>query len=559
MDHRGITLLAGLLLALAAAACGGPTPLGPTPPIVTPSPPAGRSPTPAPPASSSPGAGASATPATSIGLELVADGLADPLFAGHAGDGSGRLFVLEQAGRIRVVRDGSLLPEPYLDLSDRIAAGGERGLLGLAFSPAFGTDGRLFVDYTDRDGNTVVSEVTAPDPAADRADPASERVLLRIEQPYANHNGGALAMGADGLLWIATGDGGSGGDPQGNGQRLDTLLGKLLRIDPRPAAGAPYAMPADNPFVGRAGGRKEARGEIWAYGLRNPWRFSFDRATGDLWIGDVGQGSLEEVDHWPAGSPAGPNFGWNTMEGSACFEPADGCDRDGLVLPVAEYGHDRGCAVTGGYVYRGAGVAGLTGTYLYADYCSGTIWGLDAAAERPEPRALLESGVSVASFGEDEAGEVYVVDLAGGRVYRVIASAGQEARARRGVRQARATMTSTVTRISLSPASTGVGAASVAISFASRAPGKGPGCATDPSRIDRTGPSEAPAAFARAPAFARASATAASRAAASAAARSSTSKRTPSRVVAPAAIAPSIASGSRARSRSRATTPFRSS
>ena len=194
-----------------------------------------------------------------------------------------------------------------------------------------------------------------------------------------------------------------------------------MRIDPRPAAGAPYAIPADNPFVGRAGGRKDARGEIWAYGLRNPWRFSFDRVTGDLWIGDVGQGSLEEVDHWPAGAPGGPNFGWNTMEGTACFSPAEGCATDGLVLPVIEYGHDRGCAVTGGYVYRGAAVAGLAGTYLYADYCGGTIWGLDAAAERPAPRTLLESGASVASFGEDEAGELYVVDLAG-RLYRVVAA-----------------------------------------------------------------------------------------------------------------------------------------
>jgi glucose/arabinose dehydrogenase len=356
------------------------------------------------------------TPLDAIALAPVAEGLASPLYATHAGDGSGRLFVLEQEGRIRVLRDGRLLPEPYLDIRRRVAAGGERGLLGLAFSPRFAADGLLFVDYTDVDGDTVVSEFRAPDPAADRVDPASERILLRIDQPFGNHNGGALAAGPDGMLWIATGDGGSGGDPLKNGQMLDTLLGKLLRIDPRPAAGAPYGIPADNPFVAQDG----ARAEIWAYGLRNPWRFSFDRATGDLWIGDVGQNAIEEIDRWPAGSPAGPNFGWRVMEAGSCFEPADGCRRAGLVLPVAVYGHGEGCSVTGGYVYRGSALPGLVGTYLYGDFCSGTIWGLDAAAGQPAPRVLLEARIALASFGEDEAGELYVVDL-GGSVYRIVA------------------------------------------------------------------------------------------------------------------------------------------
>ncbi len=401
-------------VALLVVACGGaPTPTGPTPPVVTAPPMTSPTPAETPAATAAPTPPAS--PAATIGLAAAVADLESPLFAGHAGDGSGRLFVLEQAGRIRVIRDGRLVPAPYLDISDRVRAGGEQGLLGLAFAPTFATDGRLFVNYTDGNGDTVVSEFLAPDPAADRADPASERVLLLIDQPFANHNGGALAIGPDGLLWIATGDGGSGGDPQGNGQRLDTLLGKLLRIDPRPAGGAPYGIPADNPFAGSA----DARGETWAYGLRNPWRFSFDRATGDLWIGDVGQGSLEEVNRWPAGSPAGPNFGWNTMEASACFEPAEGCVTDGLVLPVAEYGHDRGCSITGGYVYRGTAVPGLAGTYLYADYCSGTIWGLDASAAQPTPRVLLEAGANIVSFGEDEAGELYVVDL-GGRVLQVV-------------------------------------------------------------------------------------------------------------------------------------------
>jgi glucose/arabinose dehydrogenase len=414
--------VAVLAVAVLVAACAEPTqvPSGPPPPVVT----AAPTPTPSPtPATPMPTAIPTAAPrAEAIGLEPVVDGLASPLFVGNAGDGSGRLFVLEQPGRIRVIRDGRVVGEPYLDLTDRIASGGERGLLGLAFSSTFADDGRFFVNYTDRSGATVVSELTAPDPAADVADPASERVLLVIEQPYANHNGGALAVGPDGLLWVATGDGGSGGDPEGYGQRLDTLLGKLLRIDPRPAGGAPYGIPADNPFVGRAAGRKDARAEIWAYGLRNPWRFSFDRATDDLWIADVGQGSIEEVNRWPAGSPAGPNFGWNTMEGTACFEPAEGCATDDLVLPVAEYGHDAGCSVTGGYVYRGSGLPGLAGTYLFADFCSGTIWGLDASGADPEPRVLAEGAGAIASFGEDEAGELYVADLAGGRILRVVAA-----------------------------------------------------------------------------------------------------------------------------------------
>jgi glucose/arabinose dehydrogenase len=425
---------AGALVILLLAGCGSaPSPDRPTPPIVSPpawapsptstapdtgAPSATEDATAAPTAATTPPPVPSPTTPGAIDLELVAEGFESPLFAGHAGDGSGRLFVLEQAGRIRVVRDGRLVRTPFLEIAGRVSAGGERGLLGLAFAPTFATDGRFFVNYTDRDGNTVVSEFRAPDPAADRADAGSERVLLRIDQPFANHNGGALTTGPDGLLWIATGDGGSGGDPLGNGQDLRTLLGKLLRIDPRPAGGAPYGIPADNPFVGRAG----ARAEIWAYGLRNPWRFSFDRASGDLWIGDVGQGAIEEVDRWPAGSPGGPNFGWNTMEASACFDPEEGCDRAGLVLPVAEYGHDRGCSITGGYVYRGAAAAGLAGTYLYADYCTGTIWGLEASAESPAPRVLLDSGHSVGSFGEDEAGELYVVDLAGGRLFQVVAA-----------------------------------------------------------------------------------------------------------------------------------------
>lgn len=366
--------------------------------------------------------GATSVDAGRIGLraETVVGGLRSPTLVTNAGDGSGRLFVLEQAGRIRVVRDGRLVDTPFLDISGRISSGGERGLLGLAFHPGFPADPRFFVDYTDADGNTVVAAFTVPAgrPSSDVADPGSERVLLRVTQPYANHNGGGLAFGPDGMLYIGTGDGGSGGDPQGNGQRLDTLLGKLLRIDvDRATGGRAYGIPPDNPFA--AGGGEP---EIWAYGLRNPWRYGFDRATGTLWIGDVGQGSYEEIDRTPAGTPPPIDYGWNVMEGSHCFAPAEGCDRTGLTLPMAEYGHDAGCAVTGGYVARAPTAGALAGVYVFGDYCSGRIWGLAAAGpDRQEPVTLLESGRSISSFGEDEAGDVLFTDLARGEVVRLVA------------------------------------------------------------------------------------------------------------------------------------------
>ena len=418
-------------VAIALAACGGtgPTllPSVPIAPTATPGPTVTAGPTvrPEPTPTALPSSpGPTSTPAAgweppALALAPVIDGLEAPLFVGHAGDGSGRLFVIEQGGRIRVIRDGRLVPDPFLDIGGRISSGGERGLLGLAFSPGYSDDGRFFVNYTDPAGDTAVAEyrVSADDP--DRADPASERVVLRIDQPYPNHNGGGLAFGPDGLLWIGTGDGGAGGDPEGRAQRLDTLLGKFLRIDPDPQDGAPYAAPADNPFVGREG----VRPEIWALGVRNPWRFSFDRATGDLWIGDVGQGEWEEIDVLRAGTSGGANLGWKVMEGSHCFEPATGCSTAGLVLPVAEYDHGQGCSVTGGVIYRGAAIPGLAGTYLFGDFCSGTMWSLDAGASQPASRVLAETELAIAAFGEDEAGELYVADLAGGRVLRVVAAA----------------------------------------------------------------------------------------------------------------------------------------
>jgi len=418
------------LLATAAllAACAGPAPtvtpvpttaLTSTPTALPGSPPAGASPAATgTPSRSEPSPTAAPWNPPPLSLARVVSGLQRPVWVGAAGDGSGRLFVLEQAGTIRVIRDGRLLNRPYLDIRDRVSSGGERGLLGLAFAPTFARDGRLFVDATDPDGNTFVAEFRAPDPTADIADPATERVILRIAQPFANHNGGGIVARPDGTLWIGTGDGGSAGDPQGNGQRMTTLLGKLLRIDPRAAGAAAYTVPPDNPFVGRT----DARAEIWALGLRNPWRFSFDRATGDLWIGDVGQDRWEEVDRVHAGDSSDRNFGWNVMEGRHCFSPADGCRTEGLTLPVVEYDHGQGCAITGGFVYRGTAIPALAGTYLYADSCSGRIWGLEAAAQVPTSRLLASTGASIVSFGEDDAGELLVADVAGGAISRLVAA-----------------------------------------------------------------------------------------------------------------------------------------
>jgi glucose/arabinose dehydrogenase len=359
--------------------------------------------------------------AIDLRTEVVVGGLEAPLLVTNAGDGSGRLFVVEQAGRVRVVQDGRLVDAPFLDVAGRISSGGERGFLGLAFHPDFPGDPRIFVDYTDPDGNTVVSAFNVSGgqgSPADTADPSSERVLLRVSQPFANHNGGGLAFGPDGYLYIGTGDGGDGGDPQENGQRLDTLLGKLLRIDVDAASGGrPYAIPSGNPFL--AGGGAP---EIWAYGLRNPWRFSFDRVTGDLWIGDVGQNSYEEIDRTRAGAPSPANYGWNRMEAMHCFEPASECDETDLVAPIAEYDHDAGCAVTGGHVARGERAGALAGVYVFGDYCSGRIWGLDAnGPDRQEPVLLLESGRSISSFGEDEAGAILLTDSARGELVRLVA------------------------------------------------------------------------------------------------------------------------------------------
>ena len=277
-----------------------------------------------------------------IDVELVFEGFEQPVQITNAGDGSNRLFVVSRLGTIRVIDAATTLASPFLDVGDLIRTGGsEQGLLGLAFHPAYRENGRFFVNYTNGQGNTVIAEYGASPGDPNRARPEAVRVVLTYEQPFRNHNGGMLAFGPDGYLYIGAGDGGSGGDPQGNGQRLSTLLGKMLRIDVD--SGDPYSIPSDNPFVNDA----SARPEIWAYGLRNPWRYSFDRETGDLYIADVGQNRIEEVSFQPASSSGGENYGWNVTEGSTCFSPSTGCDDSGFVLPVAEYDHRDGCSITG--------------------------------------------------------------------------------------------------------------------------------------------------------------------------------------------------------------------
>ncbi|MGH2615238.1 MAG: PQQ-dependent sugar dehydrogenase [Thermomicrobiales bacterium] len=351
-------------------------------------------------------------PSFAFSLELVADGFAQPVQVVDPGDGSGRLFVVEQIGRIRIIRDGQVMPDPFLDISDRVSCCGERGLLSLAFHPDFVTNGMFFVDYTDVNGDTVVARYHVAADALNRADAASAETMLTVDQPAANHNGGLLLFGPrDGYLYIGFGDGG-GGNGQ-NGQDLGTLLGKILRIDiDASAGGLPYGIPPGNPFVDQS----DARPEIWLFGVRNPWRFSFDRATGDLWIGDVGSAIYEEINRQPALSTGGENYGWDLMEGPEC-RAEDGCAE--FVAPVSGFSRSEGCVVTGGYVYRGSAAPELEGTYLFADYCSGKVWGLTQDDSGVWARlGPVETGLRISSFGEDATGEVYVVDLQGA-VYRV--------------------------------------------------------------------------------------------------------------------------------------------
>lgn len=350
--------------------------------------------------------------AQELRLARVASGLDRPVSIYAPADGSSRIFVVEQRGRVRLIVDGTLRGEMVLEITDRVSCCGERGLLDFTLDPAFASNGHAWVNYTDRSGDTVISRFTARAGMPNQLDPNSEHVVLRIPQPFSNHNGGQLRFGPDGKLWIGTGDGGSGGDPGNRAQRLDTLLGKILRID---VAGESYGIPEDNPFVSNPA----ARAEIWAYGLRNPWRFSFDRRTGDLWIADVGQGSVEEVNRLGAGSSGGENFGWRIMEGSSCFNPPGGCDPSDLVVPVVEYRHDEGCSVTGGFVYRGRSLPSLEGRYIFGDYCSGTVWSAERLGDGSWSReVLIETGLNISSFGEESDGELLILDHAGS-LYRL--------------------------------------------------------------------------------------------------------------------------------------------
>jgi glucose/arabinose dehydrogenase len=344
-----------------------------------------------------------------LSLSSVVSGLTNPVDLQNAADGSGRLFVVEQQGLIRIVKNATVSSTPFLDISGQVDFGGEKGLLGLAFHPNYKQDPRFYVNY-DRvvsgQMQTVIAEIQTSTTNPDQADPATERILFTVDQPFPNHKGGQLAFGPDGFLYIGLGDGGSAGDPRGNGQNRQTLLGKMLRIDVDGSSpGLPYAIPPDNPFINATD-----RGEIWAYGFRNPWRFSFDASSGRLFCGDVGQDKFEEIDIVTKGG----NFGWNTMEGLHCFNPSSGCNMTGLILPVTEYDHSQGDAVIGGYVYRGSAIPRLAGTYLFSDFETGTIWGLTEDASGKWTRSqLISGGRNISSFGRDETGELYVLDYSG--------------------------------------------------------------------------------------------------------------------------------------------------
>jgi len=358
-----------------------------------------------------------------VRLAELARGFSRPLDLQQPDDGSRRLFVVQQGGVIRIIENGQAVAQPFLDITDRVSqAADERGLLGMAFPAGYATKRHFYVNYVSRGnpGTTTISRFRVTGANANVADASSEEVLLTQAQPFSNHNGGQLQFGPDGFLYIGLGDGGSGGDPQGNAQNPQSLLGKMLRIDVESDASR-YRVPASNPFVNDS----RYRPEIWATGLRNPWRYSFDRETGDFWIGDVGQGRAEEIDFQPASSRGGENYGWNVMEGLSCFQP--GCSRSG-VLPVFEYTRQQGdLSITGGYVYRGGRWPSLRGLYFYGDFVSGRIWTLRRQGDQwvSEMAARLPSN-SVSTFGEDRAGELYVADLSRGIVFRIEGADGPQ-------------------------------------------------------------------------------------------------------------------------------------
>lgn len=350
-------------------------------------------------------------------LEKLVDGLDNPVQMVDPNDGTGRFFIVEKPGKILILKDGKVADQPFLDIANQVSTGSEQGLLSMALHPDFAKNGEFFIDYTDAKGNTQVERWNVSKTDANAADPSSKKTILTVQQPYSNHNGGLLLFGPDGMLYIGLGDGGSEGDPLHNGQNLDTLLSKILRVDVDTTTGdLAYGIPKDNPFVNKS----DTRPETWVWGLRNPWRFSFDKKTGDLLIGDVGQDEYEEADLAPAGK-GGFNFGWSTMEADSCYK-ASSCDQQGLTKPFFFYSHqDGGCSITGGYVYRGSKIQGLDGTYLAADYCSGLLWQVHPDGKGgwtvDEP---ISTGTTPSSFAEDASGELYLIDLQGA-IYKIIA------------------------------------------------------------------------------------------------------------------------------------------
>jgi glucose/arabinose dehydrogenase len=427
--HRVATLAAAILVASALGGCSSASP----PPAETTAP--------SGPATSAPVQPNAIPPVALAGLQLglkkTFSGFDSPVYLTNAGDGSRRLFVVEQGGLVKVIESNRVLAKPYLDLRSKTAAGGERGLLGMAFSPGYRVDGKVYVDYTDMSGNTVIECYTASDPSASAPVWSAPAQLLHIDQPFPNHNGGCLQFGPDGYLYIGMGDGGSAGDPGNRAQNKDVLLGKILRIDVGSAGGGrPYTIPPTNPSKLTADPARKPAPEVWALGLRNPWRFSFDAADGSLWVADVGQDAWEEVDRVTAAQASaasrtgGLNFGWHIYEGLHAFPSGVAVSNRSAsyVWPLLDYPHPTGESITGGYVYRGKDYPALVGTYLYADYIKGWIGGIRLQAPdgsplaSPEARTLLSTAYNPSSFGVDERGELYLVAY-GGQIYRVTGSA----------------------------------------------------------------------------------------------------------------------------------------
>jgi glucose/arabinose dehydrogenase len=380
-----------------------------------------------------PGYVLAATETPYVRFETVVTGLSQPLFATHAGDGSGRIFIVERGGKIRIYKNGALNALPFLNISSLVTtSGNEQGLLGLAFHPNYGSNRFLYVVYTeDTSSDLILARYRTFLNNPDRVRKRSGKILLRIPEPYANHNGSTLAFGPDGFLYMSTGDGGSHGDPDNNAEDTTSLLGKILRLDVD--SSFPYAIPNTNPFYSSTD--PQVQKEIWAYGLRNPWRFSFDRLTGDLFIADVGQDKQEEVNFQPAGAAGGSNYGWNTLEGNLCYDPPSGCTPPpDYVPPVAVYNHGTndsiGCSITGGYIYRGTAYPGLGGYYFFGDYCRGRIWSLNYVGGKWVKQQIAKTDYLISSFGEDEAGEIYMLDYAGGKLLHMVEATIQTRRFR---------------------------------------------------------------------------------------------------------------------------------